>query len=84
MRALAPAQPPLGRKPTATSGEEPEPTMRTLLKLLLTIGLIMTLSDDARAGDPENTLVMEIEGTARSSSRCCRTWPPSTWRGSRN
>jgi len=35
--------------------------MRTLSKLLLTIGLIMTLSEDARAGDPENTLVMEIE-----------------------
>jgi len=35
--------------------------MRTLSKLLLTIGLIMTLTDDARAGDPENTLVMEIE-----------------------
>ena len=35
--------------------------MRTLSKLLLTIGLIMTLTDDAQAGDPENTLVMEIE-----------------------
>ena len=35
--------------------------MRTLSKLLLTIGLVMTLTDAARAGDPENTLVMEIE-----------------------
>ena len=35
--------------------------MRTLSKLLLTIGLIMTLTDAAQAGDPENTLVMEIE-----------------------
>lgn len=35
--------------------------MRTLSKLLLTIGLIMTLTDAARAGDPENTLVMETE-----------------------
>ena len=35
--------------------------MRTLSKLLLTIGLIMTLSDGAQAGVPENTLVMEIE-----------------------
>ena len=35
--------------------------MRTLSKLLLTIGLIMTVSDAARAGDPENTLILEIE-----------------------
>ena len=35
--------------------------MRTLSKLLLTIGLIMTLSEGAQAGDPENTLVMETE-----------------------
>ena len=35
--------------------------MRKLSKLLLTIGVIMTLSDAAQAGDPENTLVMEIE-----------------------
>ena len=35
--------------------------MRMLSKLLLTIGVIMTLSDAAQAGDPENTLVMEIE-----------------------
>ncbi len=35
--------------------------MRTLSKLLLTIGLIMTLTDAAQAADPENTLVMETE-----------------------
>ena len=35
--------------------------MRKLSKLLLTIGLIMTLNESAQAGDPENTLVMEIE-----------------------
>ncbi len=35
--------------------------MRMLLKLLLTIGFIMTLTDAAQAADPENTLVMETE-----------------------
>jgi peptidylprolyl isomerase len=36
--------------------------MRKLLIALLTIGWIMTLdATDARAGDPENTLIMELE-----------------------
>lgn len=35
--------------------------MRLLSKLLLAIGLIMTLTDAAKAADPENTLVMELE-----------------------
>jgi len=35
--------------------------MRAFTKLLLTIGLIMTLTDSARAADPENTLVMETK-----------------------
>jgi peptidylprolyl isomerase len=35
--------------------------MRLLSKLLLAIGLIMTLTEAAKAADPENTLVMELE-----------------------
>jgi peptidylprolyl isomerase len=43
----------------ATRG--PTTVMRTFSKLLLTIGLIMTLTEAAQAGDPENTLIMELE-----------------------
>jgi peptidylprolyl isomerase len=35
--------------------------MRLLSKLLLAIGLIMTLTEAAQSADPENTLVMELE-----------------------